>query len=96
MFLNKSVVNVSMVCSIHGKKNNSATATANILGIKVSVISLIEVADWNMLTSSPTSRPARSMGAASIMVVLIASKKNPVKNSVVMSFCFAFGFKKNS
>jgi hypothetical protein len=93
MLFNKFVVKLSMVCIIHGKKNKSAHATANILGIKVNVISFIEVADWNMLTSNPTSRPATSMGAANRMVVLIASKKNPVKNSAVMSFCYAFGFK---
>ena len=73
-----------MVCIIHGKKKIRATATANILGINVNVISLMDVAAWKMLTSNPTARPANSIGAAKAIAVLMASKKNPVINSVVI------------
>ena len=66
-----------MVCIIHGKKKIRATATANILGINVNVISLMDVAAWKMLTSNPTARPASSIGAAKAIAVLMASKKKP-------------------
>jgi hypothetical protein len=38
-----------------------------------------------MLTNNPTASPAKSIGAAKNMVVLIASKKKPVTNSSVMA-----------
>ncbi len=93
MLFNRFWVNVTMVCTIHGKKNNKAHATASILGINVIVISLIEVAAWNILTSKPTTNPASSIGAASEMAVLMASKKNPVINSGVILFHYILDFR---
>jgi glutaminase len=84
MLLNRFWVNVTIVCTIHGKKNNKAHATASILGINVIVISLMDVAAWNILTSKPTTKPANNIGAANEMAVLMASKKNPVINSGVI------------
>jgi hypothetical protein len=43
-----------------------------------------------MLTSNPTARPASSIGAARLMAVLMASKKNPVTNSGVMELVIRY------
>ncbi len=43
-----------------------------------------------MLTSKPTANPASSIGAAKLMAVLMASKKNPVINSGVINSRFQF------
>ena len=75
-----------IIWSIHGIKTSNATTTAIILGIKTSVISLICVAVWNILTSTPATKPASKQGAAKKIAVFKASVKIPVTNSGVIFF----------
>lgn len=64
-----SEVNDISICNIHGKKTTVATMTPIILGMKVSVISCMEVTAWNMLTATPMIRPKPSMGAETKIVI---------------------------
>ena len=61
-----------ILARIHGMKSISATATATILGMKVSVISCIWVTAWNMPIRRPVTSPKTSMGPATERHVNIA------------------------
>src|SRR4051794_35196463 len=51
------------MASIHGPASTSAANMASSLGMNESVISLICVAAWNTLTTSPTTSAVSSSGA---------------------------------
>ena len=51
---------------IHGPAKASTATAATTLGTKDSVASLICVAAWKMLTTSPTTSTVSSTGAATI------------------------------
>src|SRR6266849_3789456 len=63
----------------------SAAAVATIFGMKVSVISLICVSAWKMLTLSPATSPKRSTGPARARVSSSALRPMAMTVSTVMS-----------
>ena len=77
-----------MTCDIHGDRTIRAITMATILGMKVSVASFICVIACKILTARPTIRAAKSIGAESSSVVIIASLPMPITISSVIDHLY--------
>src|SRR6185369_1166615 len=73
-----------MLASIHGPPMTNVAKTATSFGMKDSVASLICVAAWKMLITSPNTRATSSSGAAINRVILIACVPSVMTVSGVM------------
>src|SRR4029079_9422439 len=58
----RCVANPQVIRSIHGNVSAKVTKIASARGMNPSTLSWMEVTVWNMLTRTPATRPARSIG----------------------------------